>query len=106
MSRPPRNTNLLPVPASSAPLGYLGSTPRVSATGGGTPRPRYRVLVNLRSFREQALVEAIAPGAFVTYISGRPAMQAGAYQQIENANQMQRQLARTGLSAEVQEMGR
>ncbi|MEO0409411.1 MAG: right-handed parallel beta-helix repeat-containing protein, partial [Cyanobacteria bacterium P01_A01_bin.135] len=100
---PPRNPNLLPVPASSVPVGYAGSRAAISATGGGR-RPRYRVLVDVYSRREQALVEAIAPEAFITRINGRMAMQAGAYYQAENANQMLQQLTRTGLRAEVQQM--
>ena len=100
-----RNENLLPVPTATVPLGYLGSTPTLAASSGGSyRRPRYRVLVNIYSTREQALVEAIAPGAFVTRINGRTAMQAGAYHRVENANQMMQQLARTGLRAEVLQM--
>jgi len=101
---PPRNRNLLPVPSSRAPLGHVGGRSTVSAAAGGSQRPasRYRVLVEARSPREQALTRAIAPGAFLTRINGSAVMQAGAYQRRENATQMQRQLANSGLRVQVQ----
>ncbi|MGB3612615.1 MAG: right-handed parallel beta-helix repeat-containing protein, partial [Elainellaceae cyanobacterium] len=103
---PPRNRNLLPVPASRAPLGNMGGRATVSAATGGAQRPvpRYRVLVEARSPQDQALVQAIAPGSFLTRINGSPVMQAGAYQRMENATQMQRQLVNTGLRAQVQQI--
>ncbi|MGF1515158.1 MAG: DUF1565 domain-containing protein [Elainellaceae cyanobacterium] len=103
-----RNADLLPVPAVSVPVGHVGGMSTVSAGPGGASARRatlrYRVVVEANSTQDQAIVQAIAPGAFITRVNGRAVMQVGAYQRSENATQMQRQLASRGLRAEVQQV--
>ncbi len=108
-SPPPRrqpSDDLLAVPTAQVPVGYVGGLSRISAAsvGGARLTPRYRVVVEADSAQAQAVVQAIAPGAFITRVNGRAVMQAGAYQRVENANQMQQQLASRGLRAAVQQM--
>lgn len=116
-SSPPRNSNALPVPTGEIPQGYTGSLPTVTVysnplrqrtSTGSLPnrssrlRLRYRVVVDARNERTQRLVQSLVPGAFYTYVNGQAVMQAGAFNDLNNANETARMLINNGLRVAVQ----
>ncbi|MGJ3251970.1 MAG: DUF1565 domain-containing protein [Elainellaceae cyanobacterium] len=116
-SSPPRHSNALPVPGGEIPRGYTGSLPTVTiysdpvrqrTSAGSSPnrstrlRSRYRVVVDARNERIQRLVQSLVPGAFYTYVNGQAVMQAGAFNDLNNANETARMLINNGLRVAVQ----
>ena len=111
--------HLLPVPGSSVPEGHLGSLSTVHlqddplnsallTTAPSIVRARtraslqYRVLVEANTYASRVFVTSLVPDAFMTTIDGRQLMQIGAYSELENANDIARELVDWGLQVEVQ----
>ncbi|MGJ3248054.1 MAG: DUF1565 domain-containing protein [Elainellaceae cyanobacterium] len=113
----PRPSNALPVPTGDIPQGYTGSLPTVtvhndplqqrtaavpSSNRSSRLGLRYRVVVDARNEQTQRLVQSLVPGAFYTYVNGQAVMQAGAFNDLNNANETARMLINNGLRVAVQ----
>jgi parallel beta-helix repeat protein len=109
---------ILPVPGPDIPLGNGGGTSnfvatRPSSQNGEPPLPpgqaealglRYRVVVDVSSDDEQQQVKSLVPNAFQAFSGGRSVMQAGAFGDRANAEQLQQMLASQGLRATVESL--
>lgn len=109
----------LPVPNGNAPLGNPGTmgTIRVQANPGGqsagNPPPpptrgsamglRYRVVVDATTTADQTRVRSLVPGAFRTTSNGRTVMQAGAFSEINKAEELLQSLTSKGVRARLEE---
>jgi hypothetical protein len=60
------------------------------------------VVVDAHNERTQQLVQSLVPGAFYTYVNGQAVMQAGAFNDLNNANETARMLINNGLRVAVQ----
>lgn len=115
-SAPPLPSDILPVPDPNAPIGNIGSLPTVQVSryaqaggSGASPRAaalglRYRVLVDAPNERTQDAVRSLIPDAFRTTVNGRTMMQAGAYGDRVNADEVVQLLNQYGFEAIVQSM--
>lgn len=113
MPAPPgRRYDLLPVPDPNAPLGNVGSLPRI-AVGGSQPRQaflsqraelRYRLVVAAESEEMQSQVRSLEPAAFPVFFEGRPAMQAGVFSTRENAAAAAEMFRQNGFRVIVREL--
>lgn len=120
-SRPSRTSNyaLLPVPDPNVPLGNIGDLPTITVSGTGSARRspptvpvasraselglRYRVVVNARDRTVQERVLQLFPGAFLTYDDDQNVvMQVGAFNERDNAEDVETVLARNGIRARVE----
>ncbi|MDY6806965.1 MAG: DUF1565 domain-containing protein [Cyanobacteriota bacterium] len=113
----PASDGLLPVPGANIPLGSGGyvppelrgvanSLPNNSRRSGSGNRPlalglRYRVVVNVRGRREESRLRAIVPDAFEKSLNGQSVMQAGAFRDRGEADQLLSLLKRNGLNARI-----
>ncbi len=103
------NTNLLPVPGSSIPVGNVGDSVSVwrqpgrrTALAQPAQRPaniRHRVVVEMA---DADALRTIVPGAFAVFSSGRQVMQAGAFGDAEKASQLLQTLTNQGIRAAVE----
>jgi hypothetical protein len=90
----PPSLDLLPVPSMDIPIGNVGGLARVpvAGSGGGYAPSRaslqYRVLVDASPSNVRSRVEALVPGAFPTVVNGRTMMQAGAFSDRANAQEL------------------
>ena len=66
------------------------------------PTSRYRVLVEVRTLKEQDLVQYLAPGAFLRQWRGQSAMQAGVFSARDKANALVEIFKNNGLRAAVE----
>lgn len=117
---PDYQSNLLPVPGPDIPVGNTGDLPRVVVPQNASQRSssaptsdtsqavalglRYRVLVEGASERVQEEVRALIPGAFRTTVGGRTVMQAGAFGDRTNAQDVVDLLSENGLRAVIQQL--
>lgn len=108
---------LLPVPSSDIPLGSGGYVPPglggvanswPSNSGGSSSRNRpipsglrYRVVVSLRGSGDFSRLRAIVPDAFERELDGESVMQAGAFRDRGEADDLLWLLKRNGLSAKI-----
>jgi hypothetical protein len=113
MANPIPAEGVLPVPRASIPLGSGGYVP--SALGGSKVSPevnqgasalglRYRVVVETTGEKERMEVQAIAPGAFPTFLKGKLVMQAGAFRDRQKAEDLLEMLTTNGLNARIEDM--
>jgi hypothetical protein len=107
-----RRYDLLPVPDPNAPLGNVGSLPRI-AVGGSLSRQtflsqraelRYRLVVAVESEEMQAQVRSLEPAAFPVFFEGQPAMQAGVFSTRENAAAAAEMFRQNGFRVIVREL--
>ncbi|MEG5035001.1 DUF1565 domain-containing protein [Microcoleus sp. AT3-D2] len=108
----------LPVPARNIPIGRGGYVP---APLGGNSLPdaadnspsfdraralgfRYRVVVDTDSWRDRQKMQSLVPGAFRSFSSGRPVMQAGAFRELEKAEELLQMLSANGLNARIEDI--
>ncbi|MEM8605345.1 MAG: hypothetical protein AAGF24_16110, partial [Cyanobacteria bacterium P01_H01_bin.121] len=107
---PPPPTNLLGVPDLPIPLGRtelptvaVEQTPwNRGATASIRPQGlRYRVVVAATDPQQQSRLKVIVPSAFRTRVNGQVVMQAGAFRDLTEAQQLQQQLLNQGLAAEL-----
>ena len=108
---------ILPVPSAPIPVGSgSGGLPSVTisraASSEGPPPPpsragilglRYRVIVEARTEAEQNQVRSLIPDAFRTQYQGQVLMQAGAYRDRTEADNMIELLTRNGFKTILQE---
>ncbi|MEG3932368.1 DUF1565 domain-containing protein [Microcoleus sp. B13-B6] len=108
----------LPVPGRNIPIGRGGYVP--AALGGNSwpdaadnspsfDRPsalglRYRVVVDANSWGDRQKMQSLVPGAFRSFASGRPVMQAGAFREREKAEELLQMLSANGLNARIEEI--
>jgi parallel beta-helix repeat protein len=98
---PPANsTPSIPVLQPSA--GVAANTEAEQTTPSVVQNQRYRVLVETASDRQQELVRSLVPGAFRTSINGEMVMQAGLFDERENADEIVQLLTSNGLSAKIE----
>jgi hypothetical protein len=107
----------LPVPGRNIPIGRGGYVP--AALGGNSlpdaednspsfDRPsalglRYRVVVEANSSGDRQKMQSLVPGAFRSFASGRPVMQAGAFREREKAEELLQMLNANGLNARIED---
>ncbi len=108
----------LPVPGRNIPIGRGGYVP---APLGGNSLPdsrenspsfdrpsalglRYRVVVDADSSGDRQKIKSLVPGAFRSFSSGRPVMQAGAFREREKAEELLQMLSANGLNARIEEI--
>jgi parallel beta-helix repeat protein len=101
------DTNIIEFTAPEAPLPRETNVPKSYATGGSYGggsllSTRYRVVVQVATDKERALVQKLAPGAFSTVRQGRRVMQAGVFSSQSNADQMRKIFNSKGLKATVE----
>ena len=108
----------LPVPGRNSPIGRGGYVP--AALGGNSwpdaadnspsfDRPsalglRYRVVVDANSWGDRQKMQSLVPGAFRSFSSGRPVIQAGAFREREKAEELLEMLSANGLNAQIEEI--
>jgi parallel beta-helix repeat protein len=103
----PAPMGLLPVPGPNIPLGRGGYVPpelRGVASAGGYAVAlglRYRVVVSVRGSRDTYRLRAIVPDAFEKNLNGESVMQAGAFRDRGEADQLLQLLRRNGLNARI-----
>ncbi|MEG4080083.1 MULTISPECIES: DUF1565 domain-containing protein [unclassified Microcoleus] len=108
----------LPVPGRNIPIGRGGYVPAPLA-GNSLPDAednspsfdraralgfRYRVVVDTDSWRDRQKMQSLVPGAFRSFSSGRPVMQAGAFRELEKAEELLQMLSANGLNARIEEI--
>ncbi|MEG4578622.1 DUF1565 domain-containing protein [Microcoleus sp. MON1_C5] len=108
----------LPVPGRNIPIGRGGYVP---APLGGNSLPdsrenspsfdlpsalglRYRVVVEAKSSGDRQKMQALVPGAFRSFSSGRSVMQAGAFREREKAEELLQMLSANGWNARIEEI--
>lgn len=91
----PAPVDVLPVPSMEIPIGNVGNLPRVQVDGSSSVSSyraslplRYRVLVDAEQPSQQNRVQSLVPGAFSTVVDGRSVMQAGAFNDMGNAQEL------------------
>ncbi|MEG4902817.1 MULTISPECIES: DUF1565 domain-containing protein [unclassified Microcoleus] len=108
----------LPVPGGNIPIGRGGYVP--APLGGNSLRDsresapsfdraralgfRYRVVVDTDSWRDRQKMQSLVPGAFRSFSSGRPVMQAGAFREREKAEELLQMLSANGLNARIEDI--
>ncbi|AFZ23834.1 parallel beta-helix repeat (two copies) [Cylindrospermum stagnale PCC 7417] len=108
------DTNVIEFNAPLAPQprvrnqGRSAPAPKSFATGayGGdsSVNARYRVVVQVTTDKDMALVRSLAPGAFSTVRQGRKVMQAGVFSSQSNARGMLKKFNSKGLRAVVERL--
>jgi parallel beta-helix repeat protein len=102
-------SSLLPVPGTNIPVGNVGDSVSVWRQSGRrtatTPAERpanikHRVVVEMT---DAEALKSIVPGAFAVFSSGRQVMQAGAFGDLEKANQLLQSLTSQGIRATVEQ---
>ncbi len=107
----------LPVPGRNIPLGRGGFVPAVL---GGNSLPdsensprldraialgfRYRVVVDANSSGDRQKMLSLVPDAFRTFTNGRSVMQAGAFREREQAEELLQILTVNGLNARIEDI--
>lgn len=113
----PAPTGLLPVPGPNIPLGRGGYVPPelrgIASSLGYNSRGyssrnrsvalglRYRVVVSVRGRRDTYRLRAIVPDAFEKNLNGESVMQAGAFRDRGEADELLLLLRRNGLNARI-----
>ncbi|MEG4441721.1 DUF1565 domain-containing protein [Microcoleus sp. AT9_B5] len=108
----------LPVPGGNIPIGRGGYVP--APLGGNSLRDsqesspsfdraralgfRYRVVVDTDSSGDRQKMKSLVPGAFRSFSSGRPVMQAGAFREREKAEELLQMLSANGLNARIEDI--
>ena len=107
-SLPFASYDVLPVPSIEIPVGNTGSLPMVPVSGGTTLRTglplRYRVIVEAGQAELRSHIESLVPGAFQTFMDGQTVMQAGAFSDLTNAQELVDRLNDFGFRAIVEPM--
>ena len=115
----PRVEGMLLVPEGDVPLGSFDPDPDIyvasqdsgrsealAALGAGDPPPpplddrsrlRYRVIIKTTDANQQTKVKSLIPDAFRSSYQGKPALQVGAYESQEEANERLEILNQAGL---------
>lgn len=117
---PMSESDLLPVPGGSIPIGDHRTLPKVQSsqnahvTAAGTPPMpptlatalglRYRVVVEAASESTQAEVRSLVPGAFRILSHGQVLMQAGAFSDRAKASELLQLLNSKGLKAAIEQL--
>ncbi|MBV5260544.1 DUF3747 domain-containing protein [Synechococcus moorigangaii CMS01] len=111
----PSNPNVLPVPQRSIPT-YSSSNSgviRLEEAGQQPPPPpnslslaqslglRYRVVVDAQTADQRERLKGVVPDAFNTWVGDRRMMQAGAFAQEFEAQDLQMRLSQVGLAAQI-----
>lgn len=108
----------LPVPGRNIPVGRGGYVP---APLGGTSLPnleenspsfdrakalgfRYRVVVDAQSQGDREKMQSLVPDAFRSFSNGRSVMQAGAFRELEKAEELAQMLSQNGLNVRIEEI--
>ncbi len=108
----------LPVPGRSIPIGRGGYVPAdlggnsVPDSGDSAPSLdraralgfRYRVVVDAESQDARQKMQSLVPDAFRTFSNGRSVIQAGAFREIEKAEELAQMLAQNGLNVRIEEI--
>lgn len=109
------NANVLPVPQRSIPTYTSSNTGMVSLTESSQQLPpppnstslaqslglRYRVVVDAQTPEQKDRLKEIIPDAFHTWVGDRRMMQAGAFAQEFEAQDLQMRLGEIGLNAQI-----
>ena len=108
----------LPVPGRNIPVGRGGYVP---APLGGSSLPdleenapsfdrakalgfRYRVVVDAASQGDREKMQSLVPDAFRSFSNGRSVIQAGAFREIEKAEELAQILSQNGLNVRIEEI--
>ncbi len=116
----------LPVPGRNIPIGRGGYVPadlggnslpdsgdnslpdpRESSRSGDRAKAlgfRYRVVVDAESQETREKMQSLVPDAFRTFANGRSVIQAGAFREIEKAEELAQMLAQNGLNVRIEEI--
>lgn len=111
-SQTPASSSSDPASPTSAAVGdLLTPTNSIPQQPDATPPPppdiatvlgfNYRVVVYTDTPEQQDQVRTLVPDAFLIALNGRPAMQAGLFVELNDAEQLQQRLINQNLSAEV-----
>jgi parallel beta-helix repeat protein len=108
----------LPVPGRNIPLGRGGYVP-APLGGSSLPAPeenspsfdrakalgfRYRVVVDAESQDDREKMQSLVPDAFRSFSNGRSVMQAGAFRELEKAEELAQILSQNGLNVRIEEI--
>lgn len=108
----------LPVPGRNIPLGRGGYVP-APLGGSSLPDPyenspsfdrakalgfRYRVVVDAESQGDREKMQSLVPDAFRSFSNGRSVMQAGAFRELEKAEELAQILSQNGLNVRIEEI--
>ncbi|MEL6249549.1 MAG: DUF3747 domain-containing protein [Cyanobacteria bacterium J06627_15] len=105
--RPSPSPSPSPVPRPSLPSPPSTGQPLPSPGGGSDSNVSYRVVVPGSSELLRRRVVAVAPGSFRTTVNGQSVIQAGRFNERNRAEELQRELSRADLTAQiVQTQGR
>ncbi|TVQ16919.1 MAG: DUF1565 domain-containing protein [Leptolyngbya sp. DLM2.Bin15] len=107
---PTRSSDVLPVPSMDIPVGNVGGLARVPVAGGtsyaavssGSSRAQYRVLVEASQAATRTRIQSLVPGAFSTVVNGQTMMQAGAFSDRANAQELVDLLISYGFQASLE----
>ena len=111
-------SDLLPVPSADIPFGSNRNQPqqiiaRSAPDAGSPPLPptratalglRYRVVVEAENESLQAKVRSLVPGAFRIFANGRAIMQAGAFSDRAEADEVLQLLTSNGFKAAIEQL--
>jgi parallel beta-helix repeat protein len=111
----PNQSELLPVPDMTIPLGNIGGLPTIPVAGSlnlqalGTVSPRtslrYRVIVELARDSQVGQIQGLVPGAFETNWNGETVMQVGAFRDRANAEELADMLNSYGFDSMIEALG-
>jgi parallel beta-helix repeat protein len=108
----------LPVPGRNIPVGRGGYVP-APLGGSSLPDPeenspsfdrakalgfRYRVVVDAQSQGDREKMQSLVPDAFRSFSNGRSVIQAGAFREIEKAEELAQMLGQNGLNVRIEEI--
>lgn len=107
---PTRSPDVLPVPSMDIPVGNVGGLARVPVTGGTSyavasssrSMAQYRVLVEANQATTRTRIQSLVPGAFSTVVNGQTMMQAGAFSDRANAQELVDLLVSYGFQASLE----
>ncbi|HEY9818453.1 MAG TPA: DUF1565 domain-containing protein [Candidatus Obscuribacterales bacterium] len=107
---PTRSPDVLPVPSMEIPVGNVGGLARVPVSGGTSyavasssrSMAQYRVLVEASQATTRTRIQSLVPGAFSTVVNGQTMMQAGAFSDRANAQELVDLLTSYGFQASLE----
>ncbi len=107
---PTRSPDVLPVPSMDIPVGNVGGLARVPVSGGTSyavasssrSMAQYRVLVEASQATTRTRIQSLVPGAFSTVVNGQTMMQAGAFSDRANAQELVDLLTSYGFQASLE----